>query len=464
MFTIVLPPQVQTALHLLNAAGYSAYAVGGCVRDAMRGKEPHDWDLTTSALPEQMKACFSQYHVIETGIQHGTLTVMIDHMPLEITTYRIDGSYTDHRRPDSVTFASRVEDDLSRRDFTVNAMAYHPQEGLVDCFGGAADLQAGRIACVGDPEARFQEDGLRILRAMRFSSVLHFSIAPETAEAIHRMKSLLQNISAERIFSELTKLLCGVGASEILREYADVLFEILPALQPMYGFDQKNPHHCYDVYEHTLHVIDGVPQEPMLRWAALLHDAGKPAAFFENETGGHFYGHAKFSMDITQNAMHTLKSDRKTLDTVLALVEQHDVCFSPNAERILKRLVNRYGFEWTKMLLHLHKADVAAQAVQHRAERIAETDHLFAMIAELEAADACLSLKHLAVSGKDLMALGIPQGKAIGEALHTLLEQVMDGTLPNETNALLAAAQAWYANRNIAPFSSKSYENPPVSL
>lgn len=440
MDLIKLPPQVQAALDILNQAGHTAYAVGGCVRDVLRGVSPHDWDLTTSALPQEMQACFTGYHVIETGLQHGTLTVVIDGMPLEITTYRIDGTYTDNRRPDSVTFTVHLRDDLSRRDFTVNAMAYHPQEGIVDLFGGAEDLRIGQIACVGKAQERFAEDGLRILRALRFSSVLDFSIAEETAAAIHLQKGLLRGISAERIFAELTKLICGVGAARILREYADVLFEILPELRPMYGFDQQNPHHDYDVYEHTLHVLEAVPSEPILRYSALLHDAGKPATFTKDERGGHFYGHAKISVEIARQTMLRLKSDRKTMDAVLELTEHHDVVFV-KPERNIRRMVNRMGFEQTRRLLELHRADVTGQAEQHRAERIAESEKMLAFLDELEQADECLTLKKLAVNGQDMMAVGVPQGRAVGVMLQSLLERVMDGELPNTREELLAAVR-----------------------
>ncbi len=437
---IDIPVQVRQVMQKLADAGFSAYIVGGCVRDALRGESPHDWDMTTSAEPLQTKACFADYPVIETGLQHGTVTVVADHMPIEITTYRIDGDYSDNRRPDSVTFTKNLRDDLSRRDFTVNAMAYHPDEGLIDLFGGQTDLQEKRIACVGNAAARFDEDGLRILRALRFASVLDFSIAPETADAIHAQKDLLRGISAERIFAELSKLLCGSGAVRILREYADVLFVIMPELQPMHHFEQHNIHHCYDVYEHTLHVLENVPPTPMLRFAALLHDSGKPAAFFTDERGGHFHGHAEISTEIAKTVLTRLKSDRKTFDTVCRLVEHHDVVFQFDCfERQLKRWVNRIGFEETRMLILLHLGDVSAQSELDRAQRVAESHEMLAILDRLEQSDACLSLKKLALSGDDLLAMGIPQGKAIGAALQSLLEQVMDGSLPNERNALLDA-------------------------
>lgn len=446
MLQILPPAPVQQALDTLTQAGFEAYIVGGCVRDAMRGAEPSDWDCTTNANPDQICACFRAFHVIETGLQHGTVTVVIDHMPIEITTYRIDGVYADHRRPDSVTFTDSLTDDLARRDFTVNAMAYHPARGLIDPFCGTSDLEAGIIRCVGNPADRFDEDGLRILRAMRFASVLDFSIAPETANAVLAQKSLLCHISAERIDAELTKLLCGVGAERVLTAFSDVLFTVLPELAPMQGFDQHNPYHDYDVYTHTLKALSAVPPEPILRWAALLHDAGKPHCYTEDERGGHFYGHAAISVEIAKRALLMMKSDRKRLDRVLLLVEKHDTVFN-GTEKQLKRLVRQIGDEAAEQLLLLHKADVSAQAEKHRAKRIAESDRLLAVLADLRTAEACMSLKQLCITGSDLLEIGIPQGKEIGRTLNRLLDAVIDGTLPNDRAALLAAAEKGIAPR-----------------
>lgn len=442
---ITPPAPVREALDALCGAGFEAYIVGGCVRDALRGAEPHDWDCTTNAKPEQICACFRDFHVIETGLQHGTVTVVIDHMPIEITTYRIDGVYADHRRPDTVTFTDSLTEDLARRDFTVNAMAYHPERGLIDPYHGADDLQAKIIRCVGRPQDRFDEDGLRILRAMRFAAVLDFAIEPDTANAVHMQKTLLHHISAERIDTELTKLLCGIGAERVLTDFADVLFTVLPELEPMHGFDQRNPHHDYDVYTHTLKAAAACPPEPVLRWAALLHDSGKPHTFTEDARGGHFYGHAAVSVEIAARALKAMKCDRKRYDRVLLLIEHHDTVMN-GTEKQLKRIVRRIGAEAARDLLLLHKADVTAQAACHRAERIAESDRLLQMLDDLIAADACMSLKQLAVTGSDLMALGIPQGKAVGGMLNRLLEAVIEGTLPNEHEALCQAAKEFILN------------------
>lgn len=275
--TMDMPKNVDTAINLLQSAGFEAYAVGGCVRDSLLGKTPNDWDITTSAKPEDMKSVFADFHCIDTGIKHGTVTVVIDGEPLEITTFRLDGEYEDNRHPKSVTFTSNLGADLGRRDFTVNAMAYSKMTGTVDLFGGQNDLKNGIIRCVGDPNRRFNEDALRTLRALRFASALDFEIEEKTAQSLLENRALLGNISEERIVKELLKLVCGKGAKRILTDFAPVLFEILPELQPMYKNSHDNPHHCYDIYEHTLIAVESIDPEPTLRFAMLLHDCGKPA-------------------------------------------------------------------------------------------------------------------------------------------------------------------------------------------
>ncbi|MGN0648389.1 MAG: CCA tRNA nucleotidyltransferase [Oscillospiraceae bacterium] len=437
-----LPPQVTKAMELLGQGNFECFAVGGCVRDTLRGTTPHDWDLTTNAKPEQMQQCFAGYHTIETGLQHGTLTVMLDHMPLEITTYRIDGAYTDHRRPDQVSFTNSLTDDLARRDFTVNAMAYHPQCGLIDPFGGAEDLQRKCIACVGNPSERFDEDGLRILRALRFAAVLDFTIDPQTDAAIHHQKDLLKHISAERIFVEMTKMLCGQAAERLLLAYPDVICTVLPQLQPMVGFDQQNPYHAYDVYTHSCKVTAAAPATPVLRWAAFLHDSGKPHTFTRDERGGHFYGHGQVSEEIARRTLHQLKSDRKTLDAVVTLIRHHDTVFSGNAKQI-KRMVNRIGDELTEQLILLHRADVSAQAEHLRAQRIQAADALLHTLMELRQQNACMTLKDLQINGKDIIAMGAHEGQIIGACLNAVMNDVLEEHLPNERNALLTAAKQY---------------------
>ncbi|MBR6761872.1 MAG: CCA tRNA nucleotidyltransferase [Oscillospiraceae bacterium] len=446
MYTMILPSAVQAAIERLQQHGFEAYIVGGCVRDALLHTTAQDWDLTTNAHPEQILQCFHDFHVIETGMQHGTVTVIIDAMPLEITTYRVDGAYTDHRRPDSVQFTTSLTEDLARRDFSINAMAYHPQKGLIDPFGGQQDLAAKTISCVGDPTQRFQEDGLRILRALRFASRLDFSIAEETAKAIHQQKDLLHHISAERIFSELTKLLCGNAASKQLLQYPDVLFTVLPTLQPMYQFDQKNPYHAYDVYTHTCMVIENVPPQPALRWAALLHDSGKPHTFTMDARGGHFYNHAEHSVVIAKEILMQLKSDRKTMDRVLTLVKHHDTVFS-GSETQMKRLAHRLGTDGLRDLILLHRGDVSAQAEHLRQERLAQSDMLLTLLDELERKNTCLTFRDLHISGDDLIAMGMQPGVALGNCLRRLLDAVLDNQLSNDKAALMEAA-AQYLNNN----------------
>lgn len=296
---MTIPQDALTILQRLNDAGEEAYVVGGCVRDALLGVTPKDWDICTSARPEEMQRIFSGMHVVETGLKHGTLTVVLHHTPYEVTTFRVDGAYTDHRHPDGVTFVTDVTMDLARRDFTVNAMAYHPVRGLVDAFGGREDLARRLIRCVGRPEARFEEDALRILRALRFASVYDFDIDPETASAIHALYPTMAQVAAERIRVELSKLLCGKGVGRILRDYSDVITFLLPELAPSVGFEQHTPYHRFDVWEHTVRAVEAVAPTEALRLTMLLHDSGKPACFTMDAQGvGHAYGHQKRSTEL----------------------------------------------------------------------------------------------------------------------------------------------------------------------
>lgn len=435
-----LPPQVNTALALLNGAGFEAFLVGGAVRDYARGHDPaQDWDITTNARPEQVKAVFSSHRLIETGLQHGTVTVLLDHMPLEITTYRVDGAYSDHRRPDAVHFTGSLREDLARRDFTMNALAYHPAVGLVDLVGGQADLAQGLIRCVGDPDRRFQEDGLRMLRALRFSATLELTIESHTGAAIHRNRALLDHIAAERVQVELTKLLCGARPAEVLRDFADVIAVPLPELVPLFGFDQRNPHHDKDVWEHTLAVVTNSPPDPVLRWAALLHDVGKPACFsLDTEGVGHFYGHAATSAALAEDILTRLKFDNGSKTRILQLVRHHDAPLAADPKAV-KRLLNRHGPETVRQLIALHRADTLGQAALCL-PRLATLDQVSALAEALLQEEACFSLRDLAVNGRDLLALGL-RGAAIGQALQLCLEAVMDEQVPNARGPLLALIQ-----------------------
>lgn len=432
-----LPAPVETALRRLRDAGFSAYIVGGCVRDALLGKTPSDYDITTSALPEETATVFAGERVIETGVRHGTVTVLLGGMPLEITAFRVDGAYSDGRHPDAVSFTRSLREDLARRDFTMNAIAYHPEEGLVDCFGGQADIAAGIIRCVGTPETRFKEDALRILRAVRFSSVLGFSVEAATAQAAHACRALLTQVSAERVAAELQKLLCGKHVRAVLLAYIDILGVPVPELLPMRSFAQHNIHHIYDVWEHTAAAVEAVPPEPVLRLAALLHDIGKPGCFtLDAQNVGHFYGHAARSEEITQTVLRRLRLDNATRARVALLVREHDSLIEATP-RAVRRALSRLTPPVFSQLLALKRADNLAQNPAYRS-RQTEYDRLEALAGEILAQADCLTLRDLAVRGGDLLALGIPAGPAVGAALNRLLDAVLSGAVPNERAALLA--------------------------
>lgn len=442
--TMDMPKNVDTAINLLQSAGFEAYAVGGCVRDSLLGKTPNDWDITTSAKPEDMKSVFINFHCIDTGIKHGTVTVVIDGEPLEITTFRLDGEYEDNRHPKSVTFTSDLGADLGRRDFTVNAMAYSKMAGTVDLFGGQNDLKNGIIRCVGDPDRRFNEDALRILRALRFASALDFEIEEKTAQSLLKNCALLGNISEERIAKELLKLVCGKGAKRILTDFAPVLFEILPELQPMYKNSHDNPHHCYDIYEHTLIAVESIDPEPTLRFAMLLHDCGKPAVKKFDENGvAHFYGHQRISAEISAQILARLKVSNKFRDEILFLVSNHDRWeLYENTEK-MPRYLSKFGLDGVLKLLKVMRADVLAQSPEYRyrLDQIADAEEI---AKNLAAQKPCLSLSELQINGRTLMDIGIPQGRKLGAVLAQLLDEVIDGVTKNTQEALTTRAREIY--------------------
>ena len=442
---VCLPPAVSDLIARLNEAGFSAYAVGGCVRDSLLGLTPHDWDLCTSALPEDMLRVFRNERVAETGLKHGTLTVIRNHVPYEITTFRVDGTYTDHRHPDSVAFVADVAEDLARRDFTVNAMAWSPADGLTDLFGGRNDLEAGIIRCVGEPCRRFEEDALRILRALRFASVFDFAIDPATDEAARKRASSLRNVAGERIREELLKLLCGRGAGRILRAYPDILGVVIPEILPMVGYDQQNHHHSWDLWEHTVRALEGVPPEPDLRLTMLLHDTGKPSVRTTDERGeGHYKGHQAASGKIAERVASDLRLDTASRNRIVRLVEYHDIPLrtesgETNLDRaFLLRRLNRFGEKDLRALFLIHRADRIAtgySSPEREDARLKERmDALDALLAE----QPCFTVKDLAVNGHDLMAAGF-RGKAVGDTLQRLLEDVMDGKTENTREALLGS-------------------------
>ena len=434
----MIPQEVCAVLQTLERAGYEAYIVGGCVRDMRMGKVPHDWDVTTSALPQETMALFDHF-AIPTGLQHGTVTVRSGGLSCEVTTFRTDGDYPDHRHPAAVTFTRSLREDLARRDLTVNAMAMDMQGTLHDPFGGQADIRRRILRCVGEPERRFQEDALRILRTLRFSATLGFVIEEDTHRALRAQCGDLRYVAAERVREELTKLLCGADVLRVLLEDPQVLGVVLPEILPCVGFDQHNRHHCYDVWGHTAHAVAAAPPDPVLRWAMLLHDLGKPRCFTMDEQGvGHFHGHHRPSAEMAETVCRRLRFDRAAAQQICMLVRYHDRPI-PLTERAIRRAMNQLGVEGLRQLCAVKRADNLAQHPDYRG-RQREINEGEAIMDELLRKDACFSLKQLAVNGWDMAALGL-EGPAIGQMLQTLLEAVMDGAADNDRGTLLALAK-----------------------
>lgn len=437
----------------LENAGFSAYMVGGAVRDQAAGRTPHDCDLCTAARPEQVKRLFSDCHVIETGMKHGTVTVMLDGAPYEITTFRTEEGYSDGRHPDEVRFVPDIEADLSRRDFTVNAMAWSPVHGLCDPFGGLNDLQNGVLRCVGEPERRLSEDALRILRALRFRAERGLRIQPQTAAALRSCRALLAKVSPERITSELLRILCGAWAGRVLMEFPEIFVQIMPELAPMVGFEQRNFHHRYDVWEHSVRALEGIRPEPALRLAVLLHDCGKPEVFFTDESGtGHFYGHPKAGMLIAQRLLEHLRLNNRTYDEVLYLVRHHDEPLGVNLKSVRRKLAV-HGEERFRSLLAVKKADCIGQGTApQNLCGLMQTEQLLGQVLEQ---DACLKIKDLAVNGHDMMAWGL-RGPEIGQCLAELLEHVLDDPSCNTPERLRAIFEQRPQNRTELTVSGMS--------
>lgn len=435
---VYLPKTVETIIQRLEESGYSAYVVGGCVRDSLMGRVPHDFDICTNALPERVMQIFSDLTCVPTGLQHGTVTVVWEKEPFEITTYRTEGEYRDSRHPDRVSFVATIEEDLSRRDFTVNAMAYHPVRGLVDPFGGKEDLSRRVLRCVGDPEKRFTEDALRILRGLRFAACYGFSLEETTAAAIIKLAPRLHFVAAERIREELDRLLMGKYAGSVLLPYRSVFAEILPELKPTFDFEQHNPHHHLDVYGHTVQAVVSGEERLPVRLALLLHDIGKPRCFSRDEKGiGHFYGHASVSAAMAEDILNRLRYDRRTVERVCLLIRYHDGVILPEEPRI-KRWLSRFGEEFLRQLLLVKAGDNLGQPPSLAAQRLKELSELHRIIDRVLEKEDCFSLRDLAINGNDLLDMGYT-GKRIGEGLQWALEAVMDGRLENERDVLLNA-------------------------
>ena len=436
-----VPQAVREIMDVLRRYGFSPYLVGGCVRDLLRGVTPDDYDMTSDARPEEVMDIFGA-SAHPTGLAHGTITLVCG-FAVEHTTERCDGAYRDSRHPESVTFTNNIGEDLARRDFTVNAIALSPEGTLVDPFGGQNDLRSGILRCVGVPERRFSEDALRILRLLRFASVLGFSVEEGTACAARGQKDGLRAIAHERVYAELNKLLCGEHAAAVLLEYPDILGVVLPEILPCVGFDQRNPHHCYDVWEHTAYAVGAVPPTRVLRWTMLLHDLGKPNCFTQDAEGvGHFYGHTSLSAELAEDVMRRLHFEHTLAQGVRTQLACFDEMFPPERTAV-HRLMARYGREVVGNLLQTKLADNAAKAPAglERAQR--PWREALSLYEELLAENACCSLAELRIDGGDLLAIGF-SGRAVGRAKKRLLDEVASEKLENEHGALVARAARLY--------------------
>ena len=433
---ITLPDDVKRIIETLEQHGYEGYAVGGCVRDSILGRIPNDWDITTSATPQQVKKLFLR--TVDTGIQHGTVTVLMGKEGYEVTTYRVDGEYEDARHPKEVTFTANLEEDLRRRDFTINAMAYNDSKGLVDVFGGREDMEQKVVRCVGNAEERFGEDALRIMRAVRFSAQLGFTVDPDTAEAAKKLAGTLSKISAERIQTELVKLLISPHP-DYLRyawEYG-ITAVVLPEFDRTMETPQNNPHHCYNVGEHTLEALKNIEPDRSLRLAALFHDFGKPQTHTTDENGiDHFHGHAKISAGLAADIMHRLKFDNDTLNKVKTYVKYHDL--RPElTEKSVRKAVSKVGADAFAEVLKLKMADTLAQSPKWQPEKKEYLKRLSRIYQEIMKKNQCLTIRELEINGKDLIEDGMMPGKAIGEILSKLLGEVLEEPDKNKKEILL---------------------------
>lgn len=433
--TIQLPEDVKKIIEIIEKAGYEAYAVGGCVRDSLLLRNPNDWDITTSAKPEKVKELFKK--TIDTGIEHGTVTVMMHHVGYEVTTYRIDGEYEDARHPKNVTFTSNLIEDLKRRDFTINAMAYNDRSGIVDAFDGISDLEKGIIRAVGNPRERFDEDALRMMRAVRFSAQLGYSIEEDTKKAIQELSINLQKISAERIQVELVKLVSSDHPEKMRDLYeTGITAVILPEFDKAMVTAQNNPHHCYTVGEHIIQSMAASDADKNIRLAMLYHDIGKPACLTTDEKGiDHFYGHPEVSGQICKASLRKLKFDNDTIHTVVQLVTHHDYQILPE-KKYVRRAMNRIGKDIFPLLLKVKQADLYAQSTYQREEKQEKLDEICALYKEIVQENECVDLKGLAVTGSDLIAWGMKPGRELGEMLSQLLAVVIDDPGKNQKEAL----------------------------
>ena len=434
---IQLSENAKYIIDKLQCSGYSCYAVGGCVRDSLMGETPHDWDFTTSARPEEIERVFADHKTIDIGKRFGTIAVVLDGKPYEITTFREDDSYSDARHPDEVHFSDSLSADLYRRDFTVNAMAYNDESGLVDLFDGQQDLEYGVIRCVGEAKERFDEDALRILRAMRFASTLGFSIEPSTAQAIMDDKDKLRRIAPERIRDELLKMLCGDNIGFILWRYRTVIAVFIPQLLGTFGFDQNNKHHNRDVYRHTIAAVKNIEPDPLLRTVMLYHDIAKPLTQTTDKNGvSHYKEHQRFGAAIAKYSLESLCMPKAFINEVCTLIRYHDLRLQPEPSQI-KRYMNLLGVDTMRKLYKVRLADTLAQSMYMRKEKLENLEAVKREIERIAASGECYNLKMLSVNGSDLLHMGMNSGEQIGEALDVLLEKVINDELPNEKEVLL---------------------------
>ena len=445
-----MPKGCKELINILHSNGYEAFLCGGAVRDSILGRPIHDYDITTSATPDEMMEVFKDKRIIETGLQHGTITILIDGEGYECTTYRIDGNYSDSRRPDSVTFTRNLKEDLKRRDFTINAMAYNDEIGLIDPFNGMEDIKYHKIRCVGRAEDRFSEDALRILRAIRFASQLGFVLEPDTDWNISKMYKNLENISIERINSEFCKIAASSDFCVQMVLYHEVFSLFIPEIKDMLGFQQNNPYHSYDVWNHSVHAVQAYecdyepdlnPRDLITSLAVFFHDIGKPHCYQDGEDGiRHFKGHGRVSADMTNEIMKRLRFDNDTREKVVELVYYHDATFEVG-KKYIKRWLNKIGEEQFRRLLNVRRADIKAQADMNQETRLQKIDNIEYILEEVLQDDECFSLKDLAVNGKDLITIGYKPGKEIGEVLNNLLDLVISGEYKNEKEKLLEIAE-----------------------
>lgn len=438
-FNIEVPAPVNYIIQELEKCGHEAYMVGGCVRDSVLGRKPHDYDICTSATPDEILQAFPYEEIIPTGLQHGTVTILINKEPFEVTTYRIDGDYSDNRRPDNITFTKNLVEDLRRRDFTINAMAYNPKTGLIDPFNGLEDIKEEKIRCVGSAKDRFGEDTLRILRAIRFASQFGFVIEPDTDWEIHQQHKKLENISVERINSEFCKIVSSDSFCVQLLLYKDVFSLFIPELKSMFDFQQNNPYHAYDVFGHTVHAIKQCNSDDLVvKLAVFFHDFGKPHSYQDGEDGiRHFKGHGKVSAEITDSIMKRLRFDNETRNNVVKLVYYHDATFEVG-KKYVKRWLNKIGEKQFRRLLEVRRADIKGQKTDYEKSRIEKVDNIEKILEEILAEKSCFSLKDLTVNGNDVKeVMKLKEGKDIGYWLNEILKRVIDGELENNRDDLV---------------------------